>query len=83
MTKNKHKSSLSEKEREMIRDMKQELKRMNIPREEWAQYVQQELMHRRSMEQKTKKQKSSGIIGWLKKLWEKIVGWFFKQTAKR
>ncbi|MBD3215142.1 MAG: hypothetical protein GF311_21225 [Candidatus Lokiarchaeota archaeon] len=83
MTKNKHKSSLSEKEREMIRDMKRELKRMNIPREEWAQYIQQELTYRRSMERKTEKQKSSGIFGRLKKLWQKIVGWFFKQTAKR
>lgn len=83
MTKKTRKSSLTDEEKQMIQNMKQELKTMGVPREEWAEYIQQELTYRRNMERRPGKKKETGITGWLRKLWQKVVGWFFKQTAKR
>ena len=83
MTKNERKSSLSEDEKKLIQKLKEELKLMEVPREEWAQYIQQEITHRRNLERNSKPKEKIGFMGWLNKIWKKIVGWFFKQTAKR
>lgn len=83
MSKRKHNSSLTNKEREIVRNMKHELEMMGVPRKEWAKYIQKEINFLRRSHEREGKEKKSGIIHWVKKLWEKIVGWFFKQTAKR
>lgn len=88
MGKNKNSSSLSEEEKELIQDMRKELEMMGVPRDQWAEYIQREINFRRSEERKKKKsKKKTGLIGYLRRFWdkikEKIMSFFFKLTAKR
>ncbi|TXT66484.1 MAG: hypothetical protein BAJALOKI1v1_290006 [Promethearchaeota archaeon] len=84
MRKNRSKISLSKEEKDLIYSLKQDLKKMGTPRDEWARYIQQELNFRRSFnKQKDPLRKQSGVIGFFRKIWNKILGFFFKSAAKR
>jgi sulfur relay (sulfurtransferase) DsrC/TusE family protein len=88
MGKNKNSSSLSEEEKELIQDMRKELEMMGVPRDQWAEYIQREINFRRSQERKKEKsEKKTGLVGFLRRFWdkikEKIMNFFFKLTAKR
>jgi hypothetical protein len=84
MGKNKEKTSLSAEEKELVHQMKRELQMMGVPRDQWAQYIQNEITSRRSNAQGVKaSKKQGGVIGFFKKIWDKILGFFFKSAAKR
>ncbi|MBD3194427.1 MAG: hypothetical protein GF317_05180 [Candidatus Lokiarchaeota archaeon] len=83
MGKRKKKSVFTPEEKELIRSLKNELKMMGVPREEWSRQIQQELTFRRSMRQDQQSGGSkSGFGGFLQKIWQKIVGWFFKLSTR-
>jgi len=84
MGKNRRKTTFSEEEKKFIHSKKQELKMMGIPRNEWASYIQQELNYRRNQRTgKSPLKKESRVIGFFKKIWNKILSFFFKSAAKR
>ncbi len=84
MGKDNKDTSLSEEEKGLILEMKQELQMMGVPRDQWAEYIQRELTFRRTQKRSSHKSgKSTGIIGFFKTIWDKILGFFFKLTAKR
>lgn len=76
----KRKSSLTDEDRKIIREMKEELSMMGVPREDWSYYIQQELVKR-------KKEKSKGKKSWFSKIFDKIKskisGFFQKLMMKR
>lgn len=71
MSRKKPKHSFSKEEKELIRKMKDELRFMGIPRDQWSVYIQKEL---------SKRQKSKGNRG--SKLLNKIQDRFGKVVRK-
>ncbi|TXT55487.1 MAG: hypothetical protein BAJALOKI2v1_670003 [Promethearchaeota archaeon] len=76
----KRKSNLTDEDRKIIRELKEELSMMGVPRDEWSYYIQQELVRR-------KKEKSKGKKSWFSKVFDKIKskisGFFQKLMMKR
>jgi hypothetical protein len=84
MGKDRKETLFSKEEKEIIQSLKHELKMMGIPRNKWARYIQQELnYHRNQKSRRSPLKKESGIIGFFKNIWNKIISFFFKSVAKR
>ncbi len=84
MEKDRRKTIFSEEEKKLIQSLKQELRLMGIPRNEWASYIQQELTyHRNKKNRKSPLKKELGVLGFFKKIWDKIISFFFKSAIKR
>ena len=71
MSRKKPKHSFSKEEKELIRNMKDELRFMGVPRDQWSVYIQKELRER---------QKSKGILS--SKFMNKITDGFGKVVGK-
>lgn len=78
------KSNLSNQDKEFIREMKDYLKMMGVPRDQWSKIIQEELMQKKKFKGIQRLQRTgnnpSGVIGTLK---GKIGKFVTKATAKR
>ncbi|MHA2009993.1 MAG: hypothetical protein ACXABO_21215 [Promethearchaeota archaeon] len=70
MSKKKPKHSFSKEEKELIQGMKNELRSMGIPRDQWGVYIQKELR----MRQKSKGISRSKFMNKVKEGFGKVVG---------
>ncbi|MFX1366940.1 MAG: hypothetical protein ACFFCE_19850 [Promethearchaeota archaeon] len=76
MSRKKPKHSFSKEEKELIRKMKDELRFMGVPRDQWSVYIQKELRER----QKSKGIRSSKFMNKISDRFGKVVG---KVTSKK
>jgi hypothetical protein len=68
--KKKHKHSFSKEEKDLIQKMKNDLKMMGVPRDQWSIYIQEELRAR----QKSKGIRRSKFLNKIKEGFGKVVG---------
>ncbi|MFX1569091.1 MAG: hypothetical protein ACFFCV_12070 [Promethearchaeota archaeon] len=76
MSKKKSKHSFSKEQKELIRKMKDELRFMGVPRDQWSVYIQNELCRR----QKSRGVRSSKFMNKIMDGFGKVVG---KVTSKK